>query len=48
MPLLTSGHRPAQLCSESEATHERVSKLGPFLKGEMRFYNLDILDESNP
>jgi hypothetical protein len=34
--------------SESDATHERVAKLGPIMKGETRFYNLDILDETNP
>ena len=34
--------------SESDATHDRVAKLGPLMKGEMRFYNLDILDETNP
>ena len=34
--------------SESDATHERIAKLGPLMKGETRFYNLDILDETNP
>jgi hypothetical protein len=34
--------------SESDATHERVAKLGPLTKGERRFYNLDILDETTP
>ncbi|HAM00624.1 MAG TPA: hypothetical protein DCQ30_00110 [Acidimicrobiaceae bacterium] len=34
--------------SESDATHERIAKLGPLMKGETRFYNLDILNETNP
>jgi hypothetical protein len=34
--------------SESDATHERVTKLGSLMKGETRFYNLDILDEMHP
>ena len=34
--------------SESEATHERIAKIGPLTKGERRFYNLDVLDETNP
>jgi hypothetical protein len=31
--------------SESDATRERVAKIGPLMKSEPRFYNLDILDE---
>jgi hypothetical protein len=34
--------------SESEATHERIAKFGHLMKGEARFTNLDILDETNP
>ena len=34
--------------SESDATHERIAKLGPLMKGDARFYNLDVLDETNP
>jgi hypothetical protein len=34
--------------SESDATHERVGKMKPFMKGETRFYNLDVLDERSP
>ena len=34
--------------SESSATHERIAKIGPFMKGETRFYNLDLLNETNP
>jgi hypothetical protein len=34
--------------SESDATHERIAKLGPFMKGETRFYNFDVLNETNP
>ena len=34
--------------SESDATHERIAMLGPLMKGDTRFYNLDVLDETNP
>jgi len=34
--------------SESDATHERIAKLGSLMKGDTRFYNLDVLDEMNP
>ncbi len=34
--------------SESDATHERIAKLGPLMKGDTRFYNLDVLDERHP
>lgn len=34
--------------SESDATHERLAKLRPLMKGETRFYNLDVLDERTP
>ena len=34
--------------SESHATHERIAKIGPLMKGDTRFYNLDVLDETNP
>ena len=34
--------------SESDATHERVAKLKPLMKGETRFYNLDVIDETKP
>jgi hypothetical protein len=31
--------------SESDATHERIAKIGSHMKGQTRFYNLDVLDE---
>jgi hypothetical protein len=31
--------------SESDATHERIVKIGSHMKGQTRFYNLDVLDE---
>ncbi|HZU80679.1 MAG TPA: hypothetical protein VE991_12240 [Acidimicrobiales bacterium] len=34
--------------SESDATHERIAKLGPLMKGETRFYNLDVIHEQKP
>jgi hypothetical protein len=26
----------------------RIAKIGPLMKGDTRFYNLDVLDETNP
>ena len=43
-----ASYEDAMRHSESDATHERVAKLGGLMKGDMRFYNLDILDETNP
>jgi hypothetical protein len=43
-----NSYEDAMRHSESDATHERIAKLGPLMKGETRFYNLDILDETNP
>ena len=34
--------------SESDAAHERIAKLGPLVKGDARFYNFDVLDETIP
>jgi hypothetical protein len=34
--------------SESDATHERIASIGPLMKGQTRFYNLDVLDERQP
>jgi hypothetical protein len=43
-----SSYEDAMQHSESDATHERIAKIGPLTKGERRFYNLDVLDERNP
>lgn len=43
-----NSYEDAMRHSESDATHERIAKLGPLMKGDARFYNLDVLDESNP
>ena len=43
-----NSYEEAMRHSESDATHERIAKLGPLMKGETRFYNLDILNETNP
>jgi hypothetical protein len=43
-----NSYEEAMRHSESDATHERIAKLGPLMKGEARFYNLDILDEMTP
>ena len=43
-----NSHEEAMRHSESDATHERIAKFGPLMKGDARFYNLDILDETNP
>lgn len=34
--------------SDSEATQERLARIGPLMKGDRRFYNLDVIDERNP
>jgi hypothetical protein len=31
--------------TETDTTRERMAKIGPFVKGGPRFYNLDLLDE---
>jgi hypothetical protein len=43
-----NSYEDAMRHSESDATHERIAKLGPLMKGDTRFYNLDVLDETNP
>lgn len=43
-----NSYEDAMRHSESDATHERIAKLRPLMKGETRFYNLDILDERSP
>jgi hypothetical protein len=43
-----NSYEEAMRHSESDATHERITKLGSLMKGSTRFYNLDILDERNP
>jgi hypothetical protein len=34
--------------SESDATHERIEKIGPLMKGGATFHNLEIIDEMRP
>lgn len=43
-----NSYEEAMRHSESDATHERIAKLGSLMKGSTRFYNLDVLDERNP
>ena len=43
-----ASYEDAMRHSESDATHQRIAKFGPLMKGEPRFYNLDVLNESNP
>ena len=43
-----SSYEDAMRHSESDATHERIAKLAPLVKGDPRFYNLDVLDETIP
>lgn len=43
-----SSYEDAMRHSESDATHERIAKLRPLMKGDARFYNLDVLDERKP
>lgn len=34
--------------SEAASTHELLEKLAPYMKGERRFYNLDVLEDETP
>jgi hypothetical protein len=34
--------------SEAASTHELLEKLAPFMQGERRFYNLDVLEDESP
>ena len=43
-----NSYEDAMRHSESEATHERIAKIGSLMKGDTRFYNFDILDETKP
>ena len=43
-----NSYEDAMRHSESDATHERIAKLVPLMKGGARFYNLDVLDETIP
>ena len=43
-----NSYEEAMRHSESDATHERLAKLGSLMKGGTRFYNLDVLDERSP
>lgn len=43
-----NSYEDAMRHSESDATHERIAKIGALMKGETRFYNLDVLDEMHP
>lgn len=40
-----SSYEDAMRHSESDATHERLERLRPHMRGATRFYNLDVLDE---
>lgn len=42
-----ASYEDAMRHSESDATHERIAKIGPHMKGETRFYNLDVLNETS-
>ena len=43
-----NSYEEAMRHSESDATHERIAKLGSLMQGSTRFYNLDVLDERTP
>ena len=43
-----ASYEDAMAHSESDATHERVARITPYMKGEPGFYNLDVLDEMHP
>ena len=39
-------NQDAMAHSDSDATHERIAKISPLTKGDRRFYNLDVLNET--
>ncbi len=43
-----ASYEDAMQHSESDATHERIAKIGALMKGEVRFSNLDVVDETSP
>lgn len=43
-----ASYEDAMKHSESDATHERIAKIGPLMKGDVRFSNLDVVDETRP
>jgi hypothetical protein len=34
--------------SEAESTHALVEKMAPLMTGERRFYNLDVIEDTQP
>ncbi len=43
-----ASYEDAMAHSESDATHERIAKINPFMKGDAGFYNLDVINEMHP
>jgi len=43
-----NSYEEAMRHSQADATRERMAKMGPFVKGDPRFCNLDLLDEEIP
>jgi hypothetical protein len=43
-----SSYEDAMKHSEAESTHALMEKLAPLMKGERRFYNLDVVEDTQP
>ena len=43
-----SSYADAMKHSEAESTHELVEKMAPLMTGERRFYNLDVIEDTQP
>ncbi len=43
-----SSYEDAMKHSEAESTHALVEKMAPLMTGERRFYNLDVIEDTQP
>lgn len=43
-----SSYEDAMEHSEAQSTHDLLEELAPFMTGERRFYNLDVLEDTAP
>ena len=43
-----SSYEDAMRHSEAASTHELLEQLAPYMTGERRFYNLDVIDGGQP
>jgi len=46
--MLRFSYEDAMRHSEAASTHELLERLAPYMTGERRFYNLDVIDGGQP